>query len=159
MIALLGDDAVYCQRTTRADQYFHSCGIFYEDNPQLLAYSVAGQLFGVDKRTVTKQAKKFLDHLINSDRDLGRRWPPILNPSQLIDLKTCIITAYTERRPSTMSQIQCYLNEDLYINVSTTTLAHLLAWDPNVRSCAGIRMDESRMDILIEAIREHFAFL
>jgi hypothetical protein len=29
--------------------------------------------------------------------------------------------------------------------------------DPDVKSCAGMHMDESRVDVPIEAIREHFA--
>jgi hypothetical protein len=47
-----------------------------------------------------------------------------------------------------MSQIQRYANEDLCINVSTSSLAR----EPDIKSWAGKAMDESRMDVSIETI-------
>jgi hypothetical protein len=66
-----------------------------------------------NKGYVAKQAKKFADPFISSDRDLGTERPPILNPSQLINLKVCLIAASNPHCPWTKSQIQCYVNEDL----------------------------------------------
>jgi hypothetical protein len=132
--ALFGDDAVRRHGVTKGEQYLRVCRTFHDDNPGPLPYSVIGQLFRVDKETVTKLAKKFTDRSINSDRDLGRGRSPILNPSQPIALRTCIMTAYKKHRPGMTYQIRRYVNEDLCINVSTNTLVHIFARDPDVES-------------------------
>jgi hypothetical protein len=51
-----------------------------------------------------------------------------------------------------MSQIRHYVNEDLCINVSTSSLAHILARAPDIKGRTGEAMDESRMDVSIETI-------
>jgi hypothetical protein len=51
-----------------------------------------------------------------------------------------------------VSQIRHHVNEDLCINVLTSSLAHILAREPDIRSRAGEDMDESRMDVSIENI-------
>jgi hypothetical protein len=113
MIAVLGDDAAYCQSARRAVQYFHGCRIIRDGNSRPLHYSMNGQLFEVGKGTVAKQAKKWADRLINSVGDPGQGHPPVLNPSHVIDLKTCIITAYNQHRPWTMSQNQRDINDEM----------------------------------------------
>jgi hypothetical protein len=60
---------------------------------------------------------------------------PILNRSQLIDCKGCIITAYNQQRSWAMSQMECHTNNDLRINVSAKTLARALTRDPDVDGC------------------------
>jgi hypothetical protein len=51
-----------------------------------------------------------------------------------------------------MSQIRHYVNEDLCINVSTSSLAQILAREPDIKSRSGEAMDESRMDVSFETI-------
>jgi hypothetical protein len=41
-----------------------------------------------------------------------------------------------------MSEIQRYVNEDLCINVSANALAHILAREPNFKSCGTKRRVE-----------------
>jgi hypothetical protein len=105
MITVLGDDVSHYQSTAKAKQYFHARRIFSDDNPHPLPYSVIDEPFGVRKEAVVKQAKKSADRLINSDRDLRCSRLQIRNSSQLIDIKTCILTAYNQHRPWTMFQI------------------------------------------------------
>jgi hypothetical protein len=152
MIAVLRNDATYNQSATRGEQHFHACPVFRADTFHSLPYSFIGLLFGVDKGQTANQAKKLASRGINYDGNLGRGRSPILNPSQLIELKTSVIPADNECCPWTISKIAYSVNENMCVNVPPNTLVHVLVRDPDVKSCAGRPTDESRMNMPIKGI-------
>jgi hypothetical protein len=64
-----------------------------------------------------------------------------LSEPQVADIKMRIFAAYNEHRPWTMTQIRRHLNEDLGVNMSANTLAHIFARGPDVKTCTGVPMD------------------
>jgi hypothetical protein len=70
LTAALAADIALTHSMTRAQQYFYACRIFRDGNLHALPYPAIGRLFGGDKGTVAKQAKKFTGRLSHPESDL-----------------------------------------------------------------------------------------
>jgi hypothetical protein len=119
-------------------------------------FSVIGHLLSVDKGTVRKHWQQFKAQA-NLVGHPGR--PSLLTPEELDEVVALIINAHYERRPLSGPEIRDLIDRNYQKSLCLDSLYQLLRRDGRVRSCTGTPMEDSRLRVSDESIREYFATL
>jgi hypothetical protein len=155
MTVLLQDELFNASGSFR-EQCFHACRVLREEHQPVVPYSVIGMLFRVSKGTIRKEWKRFQKDADNAASG-GR--PPILTSLQVQTIVEQIHTAYERKNPFTIKDICNFASESFRVDVLPNTMRHILARVTEIKRVTAIPMDDKRVAVSIEAIRDHFARL
>jgi hypothetical protein len=156
LIACLSGDDAFSQSQSFREQCFHACRILRMNHIPPVPFAVIGRLLQVDKGTVRNhwQTFKAQENLI---RQQGR--PSLLTQEELDETVAIIIDAHYERRPLSGPEIRDLIHRKFGKSLRLDTLYQLLKRDGRVKSCAGTPMEDSRLHVTEQAIRDYFATL
>jgi hypothetical protein len=149
---LKGDDR-FCQSTTRREQCAHACRILREDHIPVVPFALIGAILGVDKSTVRKEWKLWLEYE-NMQRPHGRH--PILSNEVREDLIRWITAKWRVHEPVTHRQARLFLSEKWGITVIPNTMSHIIRCIPEIRCCDAFPMEAERMNVPDQAVYTWF---
>jgi hypothetical protein len=156
MIAAMQGDKQFLASTSCREQCAHACRILRIQNAPPTPFKIIGRLFNVNSWTVANHWRNYRARQ-NEFRMPGR--PAALTLVELDDIIATILRAFRERRPLTLPEIAAVLRAKFNKVLLPDTLYHALTRDLRVRCCQAEPIDERRMQVSDDAIRDYFAQL
>jgi hypothetical protein len=145
--------AAFMSAMTARGQCDHTCRILREGRTPAVPFSMIRRIFAMNQGTVKRHYRRYLEERQTPSHN-GR--PSILNEEQHAQLVAEIERVYACERPLMTGGIQEFIRNQFHRTLNETTLAHMLAREPRLKSCVGIPMESTRLAVTPEQIEAFF---